>query len=94
MSNEKPIKLDMSFKEALEMIAQGGNKTIKAESKAVKQMPKKERLNPLKNSGINFPALGFLGCSIQPLFHEFELFSLTFLAFLELRIRSPQNSRC
>ena len=24
MSNEKPIKLDMSFKEALQMIAKGG----------------------------------------------------------------------
>jgi hypothetical protein len=33
MSNEKPLKLDMSFTQALQMIAKGGKPTLNSQTK-------------------------------------------------------------
>lgn len=40
MSNEKPLKLDMTFKQALEMIAKGGKPPVAIPKPAAKKKAK------------------------------------------------------
>jgi hypothetical protein len=42
MSNEKPLKLDMSFTQALQMIAKGGKPSEAKTKSATKPKPKKK----------------------------------------------------